>query len=285
MIKSVSIALILTLACAALAVAQSSVSLRPIFKTGDESRYTISALVDTNVAPSGSPGLQGNSRRELNVTILIRTVSVSESGDADLEATVEAISFKSTSNIGGPQPPATSDIAGKTIMLKLSPAGQLSKCTLPQSQPYQVVLDLILSLARWYPAREIAVGESWQSDGQGPVYSAELSPISKRATTSYRLASAEEGTASIEGAVTLSGKGTSAVNPGMSAADVGVVADGSGTARFEVDIATGRLLSGTTESRIEGSLANTHASGEGGKPERRTGSLIEIAKFSIKLVK
>ncbi|HSB08425.1 MAG TPA: DUF6263 family protein [Blastocatellia bacterium] len=284
MIRRVSIALMMILACSALTAAQGEVSLRPIFKSGDENRYTISAIVDTNVTPSGSPGLRGSSRRELNATVLIRTVSVSETGEADLEALVEALSFNSTSNIGGSQPPINNHASGKTIRLKLSPTGLLSKCTVPQSQAYQILLDFILSLARWYPTGEIAVGESWQSDGHGPLYSAELSPISKRSTTLYKLASVEKGTASIEGAVTLSSNGTSAVNPGASAADVGMIGSGRGTVHFEVDLATGRVLNAITESQIEGNIANTQPS-DGVKPEHRTGSLVEIAKFSIKLVK
>lgn len=283
--RRASFSLLVILFCAVVAPAQDRVSLKPVFKAGDESRYNMSAVVETNVTPDGAGGLRGSSRRELSATVVIRTLRVTDAGDATLEATIETINFNSTSDLGGAQAPISDDVAGKTIQLNLSPGGQLSKCIIPQSQPYQILLDFILALARWYPSGDVVVGESWQEPGQGPLFSSGMSPISKKDTTTYRLISAASGTATIEGVVALSQNGTSAVHPGVSSSDVGLIAGGNGSSHIEVDIATGRVLNGTTESRLEGNLANTQASAEGEKPIRRTGALVETSKFAVKLLK
>ncbi len=264
--------------CTSIASAQERVSLKPVFTVGQESRYSISATVDTTIAPSGTNGIAANSRRELTATVVVRTVKLGDKGEVYQEVTVEAISLNSKG--AATDPPETAE---RKIEFTIAPAGQLVKCSMPNSPGYQIVAELLLSTMAWYPGDEVAVGGSWEAGGHGPVYTGRLSTISKSATTVYKLASLSKGIASIDGAIMLSENGTSVLNAeGIS--DIGVVAGGKGTSRFDFDVAAGRLVGCVTESRLEGKVSNTKPSTAGEKLHTREGSLIETSKFSIKLI-
>lgn len=281
--KRTALALLAITMYAAAAVAQDRVSLRPGFKAGDESRYTISASVETAVTPKGAGGIGGTARTELTATVLVRTLSLNEAGEANQEAVVEAISFSSGKG-GVVSPPSANDVAGKKIEFAIAPSGYLSRCSIPESPGYLALADLLFSIARWYPAGDVAVGGSWEAAGRGHLYTDRLSEISTGANTAYKLAFLAKGIASIEGAVTLDQRGSSVFNAGAGPLNVIVIASGKGTARADVDVATGRLIGGTTEGRVEGTLLNIQPTAAGEKMQPREGALVETSKFSIKLV-
>ena len=268
---------------AAAAVAQDRVSLRPGFKVGDESRYTITASVETTVTPKGSDGIGGTSRGELTATVVVRTLGLSETGEVNQEALVEAINFRSGKG-GVVSPPGTNEVAGKRIEFATGPSGYLSRCSIPESRGYLALADLLFSMARWRPAGEVAVGGSWEAIGRGHLYTDRLSDVSIGANTVYKLASLAKGIASIEGAVALKQNGSSVFDAGRGFINVSVIASGTGTARVDVDVSNGRLIGGTTESRVEGALINIQPTAAGEKTHPREGSIVETSKFSIKLI-
>jgi hypothetical protein len=271
---------------AAVAAAQDGVSLRPGFKAGDESRYTVKASVETVITPKGSDGIGGSSSRELTATVVLRTLGVSKEGEVNQEAAVEAITFSSSSGEGGPvSPPGPKEMAGKKIEFATAASGQLVRCSIPESPGYLTLADLLFSSTRWYPAGEIAVGGSWEASGQGHMYTDRLSRVPTGANTVYKLASFAKGLASIEGAVTLNQSGSSVLNAGGGPIHIGVIASGKGTARVDVDVSNGRMIGGTTESRVEGTLINIQPTAAGEKMHPREGSLVETSKFSINLIK
>ena len=278
-----AVSLLSVVVFAAVAVAQDHLSLRPVFKPGDESRYSISVSVETTVTPKGTDGIGGSSRQELTATVLVRTLSLGENGEVNQEALVEAISF-SASNGSVASPSSSKEVAGKKIEFTLTPGGYLSKCTIPESRGYLAVADLIFSLARWRPAGEVAVGGSWEAVGRGHMHSDRLSEIPIGATTVYKLASLTNGSAAIEGAVTLNQTGSSSFNTAGGSIPVSVRAAGKGVANIEVDAITGRVTAGAIESRIEGTLTNIRPTAEGEKIQPREGALVETSRFSIKLV-
>lgn len=266
------------------AAAQDSVSLRPGFKAGDESRYTVRASVETTITPKGSDGIGGSSSRELSATFVLRTLGVSKEAEINQEAVVEAISINS-GDAGAVSPPGTKEIAGKKIVFATDASGLLLRCSIPDSPGYLALADLVFSMTRWYPAGEVVVGGSWEAGGQGHMYTDKLSRIPTGATTVYKLDSLTKGLASIEGAVTLNQSGSSSLNVGGAPLHIGVVASGKGTAHVDVDVSNGRVINGATESRVEGSLLNIQPTAAGEKMHPREGSVVEISKFSIKLIK
>jgi hypothetical protein len=271
-------ALVAVVMWTATAVAQDSVSLKPIFKAGDENRYLISASVETSVTPKGSNGIGGTSRGELTATVLVRTLSVSET-EVNQEAVVEAISF--SSGKGGVV--IAKEVPGKKIEFAVFSSGYLSRCSIPDSPGYLALADLLFSIARWYPsAGEVAVGGTWEAAGRGPLYTDSLTEIPVGANTIYKVVSLAKGTASIEGAVTLNQSGSSVFNTGGGLINVSVIASGKGTTQFVVDVNTGRLNGGATETRVEGTLINIAPTAAGEKMQPREGSLVETSKFSIK---
>ena len=279
----VAFTLLLLMMFAAVAGAQDRVSLRPNFKAGDESRYTISALVETTVTPKGTTGIGGTSRGELTATVLVRTLSVSKEGEVSQEATVESISF-SSKKAGVASPADANETAGKKIEFAMSPSGYLVKCSIPESPGYLALADLLFSMPRWYPAGEVSVGGSWEAAGRGNLYTERLSETSMGSNTAYRLVSLAKGLASIDGAVTMKQSGSSVFNAGQGFVNISVIASGKGTAHIDVDAASGLLIGGTTEGRVEGSLLNIQPTAAGEKMQPREGALVETSKFSIKLV-
>ena len=104
------------------------------------------------------------------------------------------------------------------------------------------------------------------------------------ANTGYKLASLAKGIASIEGRVTLNQNASSVFNPGGGFVNVGVSATGKGTVNLEVDVKNGRVIGGTTESRVEGKVINIQPTAAGEKMQPREGSLVETSRFSIKVI-
>lgn len=277
--RATAVALLVLFISAVTAVAQDRVSLRPGFKAGDESRYLINASVETTVTPKGTNGIGGTSRGELTATVIVRTLSVSE-GEASQEALVEAISFSSGKGAGE----NAKEVAGKKILFAIGPTGYLTKGSIPGSRGYQALADLLFSTARWRPAGEVSIGGSWDALGLGHLYTDRLSEISMGATTVYKLASLAKGIASIEGKVNLTQNGSSNFDGGNGLLKVSVVASGNGMTKVEIDVNTGRVISGVTESRVEGALINIQPTAADEKMQPREGALVETSKFSIKLI-
>ena len=259
------------------ASAQERVSLKPVFKADQESRYVIAGAVETTISPSGTNGIAYNLRREMNATVLIRTIKAGDN-EVTLEAVVESVTSNSSAAGSGPV-----EAAGKKIELTISCTGQLLKCSIPNSFAYQTVADLLLSTIAWNPRAEVKIGDSWENNGSGPVHSDRLSAITRDAKTSYKLASLANGVASIEGAATLSENGTSPLNSG-GVSDIAVIAGGKGISHVDFDTNAGRILGAVTDSHLEGKASYTRPSAAGEKLQSREGSLMETSKFSIKLI-
>jgi hypothetical protein len=263
----------------AVANAQDRVSLRPGFKAGDENRYTVSATVETTVTPKGAGGLGGNSRGQLTATVSLRVISVKES-EIQLEATVEAISF-SSSKAGAPE---SKEVPGKKIVFGITPSGQLLKCSIPDSPGYLALADLLFSTFGWYPGGDVNVGGTWEAPGRGTLFTERLSEASMSSNTTFKLSSLSKGVASIDGAITLNQSGSSVFNPGGGSVNVGISASGKGSAHVDMDVSAGRVIAGTTECRVEGTIVNVQPTAAGEKMNPREGSLVETSKFSIKLI-
>ena len=270
--------LLAVITLSAVAAAQDRVSLRPIFKPGEESRYSIGASVETLVTSKGSNGIGGTFRAELTAVVLLRTVSVTDAGEINQEAVVESISFSSAK---GNQ----KETAGGKIEFAITPSGHVTKCSIPGSRGYLALADLVFSLMRWRPNVDVAVGDSWETLDRGVTYTGKLSEIPIAATTIFKLASFSKEVGSIEGTITLNQNGSSSFNPGDGLINVSVIASGMGSAKIQVDSATGRLIGGATESRVEGTLLNIRPTAAGEKMQPREGSFVETSKFSVTLIR
>ncbi len=262
------------------AAAQGRAALKPVFKEGQQDRYSISAVVETSVTPAGESGLASNVRRELNAVVTVHTARVGENGEVRREAIIEDSTMRITEN--GVELKAAPIAAKARIEFTLNPAGGLLKCSIPEESG--ALAEILFALTGWYPHEEVAVGAVWKAAGHGPFYSSALSEISKGATTTYKLVSLSDDVAAVEGAVSLSQSGGSILTTKQGRLNVNVIASGRGTARFEYDAVEGRLLGGRSESRLEGKLANIEPSAAGQKLRSREGLLVETASFSIKLV-
>jgi ribosomal protein L35AE/L33A len=278
-----SLLLILLTSTAALA-GDGPVRLRPDFKPGDENRYLITAAVATSVEPAGENGISSSSRREVTATILLRTVGVGQSGEVSQEAIIEAASSSAAVN-GVEAPSKAGTLVGKKIVFTINSSGHLLKCSMPELASELGLADMLFAMARWFPHEDRAVGHTWKASGQGPVYADGLSEISKNSTTDYRVTAVDKNTASIEGAVSLSQSGASVLSTGNGRLNINVAASGSGRTRFDYDIAGRRITGGETETRLEGRLSNILPTAAGQKMLTREGSLVETARFSIKLLK
>lgn len=168
--------------------------------------------------------------------------------------------------------------------IQLSGVNGLLKVSLPQQAADLGLADLLFSLRGWFPAGDVEVGQKWQAIGQGPVYSERMSEIGKASTTSYRLASLQGNTATIEGEIALNQSGPARVSATEGKTNVNVIGKGAGRTRFEYDTAGNRIIGGETEMRFEGKLANIAPAAEGEKLQPRVGSVVEVSKYSIKLV-
>ena len=271
------------------ASAQSRVSLKPVFKPGQEYRYLINASVDTKVTPAGSNGIASNVHRETVATVLIRATAT-EKGDVTNEALIESIIVRTT--VDGVEKPASGGLlVGRKIEYQLDSQDRVMKASLPETVSETGLAQVIFSLGRWAPSGEVAVGQTWGPGSVGEVagdfeyISATMNAeISKRATISYKLSSVNGSRATIEGAITLNKSGTSLLTTRDARIDVGVIAAGNGKTLIEYDVAGSRIIAATTETSFEGRLSNTLPTGEGEKPQPREGTLVETAKSSVKLI-
>ncbi len=264
------------------AAAQDPIGLGPTFKPGQQARYVITAEVDQVVTPTGGGGISNGLHREFTATILVRTTGIDDKGLVTQEATVEEASFSNLIDgkldrlSNGPAP-------GERIELKFFAPGNLQKATFSQEASGLGLADLIISLLRWFPATDISASRTWTSY-QPALYSTGMRQIATGSAANYKLVSIEGGTAIIEGAITLNQSGGSRIFTTDGPLDVNAIGAGKGSTRFEYDVAGNRFLSGVSETRFEGKLANIVPSADGEKSRAREGSFVETAKFTIKLV-
>ncbi|HET9531444.1 MAG TPA: hypothetical protein VFQ92_13890, partial [Blastocatellia bacterium] len=272
--------LILILSTSFVAVAgDGPFRLRPDFKPGQQDRYLINATVATSVEPGGESGLSSSLRREVTATILLRTLEVGEQGEVSQEAIIEEVSSRASVN-GVEADSNAAALVGKKIEFSFNSSGHLLKCTIPEPASELGLAEIVFSLVRWFPSEERAAGQTWKVSGQGPVYTDRLSEIAKNSTTEYRLLAVDKDTANIEGEVKLTQSGASMLSTSKGKLNVNVVAAGGGRTRVVYDISGHRVIGGSTETRLEGKLANILPSAAGQKMESREGKLVETTSFS-----
>lgn len=249
-------------------------------RPGQETRYVITASVDTSVTPHGADGLSNRVRKELTATVLVRTVEADSAGQVGQEAVIESISARTSVN-GVELPTAAAKLAGKQVDLTLDEFGEVLKVSMPEEAARVGLAEILLSLGGWLPKAEVGVGDDWKPGPRGFFYSQTLSDISKSPSVLYKLSSLGD-TASIEGAITLSQSGASILTTAEGPLNVNVIAKGDGTTRFVYDVASGRVTEALTETRLEGRLANV-SPGPPGVSRSREGSVVETSKVSVKL--
>lgn len=263
------------------ASSQEQVKLGPAFKPDQQARYTITARVDQVITPTGGDGISSSVHREFTATVLWRTVGVDEKGVITQEAIIEDVSYRDL--IDGKDRPSSEDaLAGQTVELKFTGPGNLLKASIPKQAADLGLADVLVSLLRWFPGRDVSTGQSWNST-QPAIYSGGRSEIGRSLDTTYQLVSVEGDTAVISGAITMSQSGGARVSTGDGPLNVNAIGAGKGKSRFEYDVAGNRMLSGETEIKFEGRLANVVPSADGEKSRSREGSFVETAKFTIKL--
>jgi hypothetical protein len=284
-----TLALLSMLMVAATASAQSGrVSLNPVPRAGQENRYIISASVDTHVSPTGANGVASTVHRETTATVLVRAITT-EKGEPANEAVIEAITTRSTID-GVDRPAPGSSLLGQKIEFQLDSQGRVKNVSLPEAATESGLAELIFSLTRWAPAGEVAVGQSWGQSGEtvsgdyGYISAAGISEIGKGGTISYKLSAVDGDRAVIDGAIALKQDGASSLTTRDGRINVTVIATGNGSTRVEYDITAGRIIAATTESSLQGRVVTMSPKPAGEKLQPREGSLIETAKFSVKLV-
>jgi|GEM_PF-2451487 len=287
--KNVILILFSTLMAATTASAQSGrVSLNPSPKPGQENRYIIGASVDTHVAPAGVNGIASNVHRETTATVLVRAIT-NDKGEPANEAVIEAISTRTTVD-GVDRPAPKSSLVGQKFEYNLDSQGRATRASLPDSASETGLAELIFSLTRWAPAGEVSVGQSWGASGQsisgdyGYISAAAIAEIPKGATISYKLSSVDGDRAIIDGAIALKQNGASSLTTKDGNTNVTVIATGNGSTRVEYDVTAGRIVAATTESSLEGRVVTMAPKPAGEKLQPHEGSLVETAKFSVKLV-
>ncbi|HYP27038.1 MAG TPA: hypothetical protein VE262_10005 [Blastocatellia bacterium] len=249
-------------------------------KAGQETRYVITAAVDTSVTPQGPDGLSNKVRKELSATVLVRTVEARAAGQINQEAVIEAISARTLVN-GVEVPTLAGKLAGKQVDLTLDEFGEVLKVSMPEEAARVGLAEILLSLGGWLPKGEVGVGQDWKPGPRGFFYSQSLADISKSPSVLYKLSSLGD-TASIEGAITLDQSGASILTTDAGPLNVNVIAKGEGSTRFVYDVASSRITEAMTETRLEGRLANV-SPGPPGVSRSRGGSVVETSKVSVKL--
>lgn len=263
------------------ASSQERVKLGPAFKPDQGARYAITARVDQVITPTGGDGISSSVHREFTATVLWRTVDVDEKGVINQEAIIEEVSYRDL--IDGKDRPSSEDaLAGQTVELEFTGPGNLLKASIPKQAADLGLADVLVSLLRWFPVREVSIGQFWNST-QPAIYSGGRSEIGRSLDTTYQLVSVEGGTAVISGAITMSQSGGARVSTGDGPLNVNAIGAGKGKSRFEYDVAGNRMLSGETEIKFEGRLANVVPTADGEKSRSREGTFVETAKFTIKL--
>jgi hypothetical protein len=290
--KRIIFSLLLILLTSISAIAQSSrVSLKPLLKPDQEYRYVINASVDTRVQPTNANGIASNVHRETTATVLLRGVANEKSGFTN-EAVIEAITTRTT--VDGIDRPATgSSLVGLKIEYRLDQMGRLVKASFTKAAVETGLAELIFNLTKWVPTTEVEVGQTWGTGSAGEsligdygyFYASAVSDITKGATLSYRLSRVDGDKALVEGAIALNQSGAALLTTKDGGLSVNVIAAGKGSTRVEYDVAASRIVEATTETSLEGRLANIPPAAAGQKLQPREGSLAETAKFSVKLVK
>lgn len=263
-----------------------SVSLRPVLKPGQENRYVINISVETRVTPSGADGLTSVVHKETAATVLLRGV-----GNSSGEAIIEAFATQATldgADVAAPEP----SIVGQKIEYEQDSQGRAIKSSFPLSAGKSGLAELLFSLATWVPSNDVSVGQVWGQSiaidsltgDYGYVAAPGIAEIPKRASVSYKLSSLEGDKAVIDGAITLNQSGSSSLTTKQAKLNVTTTGDGKGSTRVEYDLSASRIIAATSDTSFEGRLMHVAPTGEGEKPQPREGSVVETAKFSIKLV-
>lgn len=283
--------LVFTLIVAASASAQArQVSLKPVVKAGQESRYVVNISVETRVTPSGANGIASVVHKESTATVLLRGVA-SDSGSASVEAVVEALTTRSSVD-GVDTPAIEAPLVGEKIEYELDLQGRPIRTSFPQAATKTGLAELLLSLARWTPNNDVSVGQTWGQSiaidslkgDYGYVAAPSLAEIPKRAAVSYRLSSLDGDRAVIDGAITLNQDGSCSLTTKEGRLNVTAVAEGKGSTRIDYDLNAGHVIAAITETSFAGRLMNMAPTREREKLQPREGSVTETAKFSIKLV-
>ncbi|HEX5735758.1 MAG TPA: DUF6263 family protein [Blastocatellia bacterium] len=263
------------------AAAQERFKLAPAFKQGQQERYTITAQVDQVITPTGGDGISSNVHREFTATVLWRTVGVDDKGIITQEATIEEVSYRDLIE-GKDRPSSENALTGQSVHLKFTGPGNLLKASIPKQAADLGLADMLVSLLRWFPGHDVSTGQSWNST-EPAVYSGGRSGIGRTLDTTYQLVSVDGDTAVINGAITINQSGGARVSTVDGPLNVNAIGAGKGKSRFEYDVAGNRMLSGETEIRFEGRLANVVPSATGEKSRSREGSFVETAKFTIRI--
>lgn len=289
--KRLILGLIFALLVSSSAGAQSrQVSLRPVLKPGQENRYVVNISIETRVTASGDDGLASLLTRESTATVLLRGVA-GEKGNISNEAIIEAFTTRATLD-GVETPIAEPSLVGQKIEYDLDSQGRATRSSFPLPAGRAGLAELLFSLARWIPSNDVSVGQTWGqaisidslSGDYGYVASPSIAEIPKRASVSYKLSSLEGDRAVIDGAITLNQSGSCLLTTKQSRLNVTAIGNGKGSTRVEYDLSASRVISATTETSFEGRLTHIAPTREGEKPQPREGSVVETAKFSIKLV-
>jgi hypothetical protein len=289
--KGLILGLVFSLIASTSASAQArQVSLKPVLKPGQENRYVINISVDTRVTPTGANGIATVVHKESTATVLLSGVA-SNNGDLLNEAVVEAFTTRTTLDGVDTSAPETS-LVGQKIEYQLDSQGRAVRVSFPPFAGETGLAELLFSQARWVPSNEVSVGQTWGQSiaidsltgDYGYISAPSLAEIPKSAAVSYRLSSLDGDKAVIDGAITLNQNGSGSLTTRQSRLNVTAIAEGKGNTRVVYDVNAGRIIAATTETSFEGRLMNMAPTREGEKLQPREGSIVETAKFSIKLV-
>jgi len=312
-VRFIAMLVIILLASASVSAQPGGVSLKPVLKAGGEARYVISGAVDEQVTPEGANGIAGKVQRTVSATLLLRagvaapaslaakepmlpgtaTLKVGTPGD-DLvyyEAVIE--SFEAHTIIDGAEKPSTDrNIVGQKIEFALDATGNVVKCAMPIEASRAGLVELVFSMTAWAPRTPLEVGQTWGNPNPsialvgnyGYITTAVLADISKQAKTRYTFASLTDDRAIVEGKIELPQTGATMMKFPVGPTPVNVIASGGGSTHIEVDVASSRIVSATSETVVNGKLVNIQPTRAGEKMQPRVGALVETAKFTIKLI-
>ena len=289
--KGLILGLVFSLMASTSASAQArQVSLKPMLTPGQEIRYVINISLDTRVTPTGSKGLASIIHKESTATVLLRGVAA-EKSDAAYEAEIEAFTTQTTLD-GADLPQPFASPVGEKIEYGLDSQGRPTTVKFPALAGKSGLVELLLSLTRWVPSNEVSVGLRWGQSiavdslagDYGYISAPSIAEIPKSAAVSYRLSSLDGNKAVIDGMIALNQSGSCSLTTKQGRLNVTAIAEGKGSTRVEFDLSAGRIIAATTETSFEGNLMNMAPTREGEKLQPREGSIVETAKFSIKLV-
>ena len=191
--------------------------------------------------------------------------------------------FRHRDLLDGKDRPSSEDaIVGQSVELEFTGPGNLLKASIPKQAADLGLADVLVSLLRWFPVRDVSIGQFWDST-EPAIYSGGRIGIGGTLKTTYQLVSVEGNTAVINGAIRISQSGGARVSTVDGPLDVNAIGAGKGKSRFEYDVAGNRMLSGETEIRFEGKLANVVPAANREKAISREGSFVETAKFTIRI--